>query len=236
MANTCSNFHCVFYRNNGKAGRGHFCIWQKLEDPYNGKVHECNPAECHLKKDNPCNICKRNNCSKRAAVVQARESQLAAMKEALPFPDTKEEISTKAVAYIDGSYNDSTKTYGYGVVLMDENNTKLWEYTGSGCDTEVSKMRNVAGEILGSCRAMTEAGKQGFTELEIRFDYEGVEKWVTGRWQAKNEYTKKYRSFAARRQEQGLQLTFTKIAAHTSEIGNERADELAKQAVGITLS
>ncbi len=242
MADRCNSFHCEFYRNNGKAGKGHYCVWQKMEDSYNGKVHECKPEECRLLKENPCNICKRNSCARRAALTDAQAKILAAVEEELPFQSQaekeakKEAQLTRAIAYVDGSYNDGTSTYGYGVVLMDESNTKLWEFFGSGNDKSVSKMHNVAGEILGSCKAMTEACRHGFKELEIRFDYEGVEKWVTGAWKAKNEYTTKYRDFALRHQNQGLQLTFTKIKAHTSEIGNERADELAKQAAGVTLS
>ena len=35
----------------------------------------------------------------------------------------------------------------------------------------------------------------GFSKIEIRYDYEGIEKWVTGAWRSKTELTQKYEVF-----------------------------------------
>ena len=66
--------------------------------------------------------------------------------------------------------------------------------------------------------------------MEIRYDYEGVEKWVTGVWRAKTPLTSKY---AAYMQEAGkkVKISFCKIAAHTGNHYNEEADQLAKSAL-----
>ena len=66
--------------------------------------------------------------------------------------------------------------------------------------------------------------------MEIRYDYEGVEKWVTGVWRAKTLLTSKY---AAHMQEAGkkVKISFCKIAAHTGNHYNEEADQLAKSAL-----
>lgn len=60
-------------------------------------------------------------------------------------------VKKSAYAYVDGSYNQNTSTYGYGGYLVDEQgNGHLLQ--GSGCDPEMASMRNVSGEILGAKR------------------------------------------------------------------------------------
>ena len=44
---------------------------------------------------------------------------------------------------------------------------------------------------LGAMYAVRFALNSGFTVIEIRYDYEGIEKWVTGAWKSKNDLTKK---------------------------------------------
>lgn len=63
-------------------------------------------------------------------------------------------------------------------------------------------IRNVAGEMLGSMTAVNWAIKQ-YPAVEIRYDYEGVEKWVTGVWIFKTPLTSKY---AAHMQEAGKKV------------------------------
>ena len=61
--------------------------------------------------------------------------------------------------------------------------------SGSGCDPEGVKIRNVAGEMLGAMNAVQWAKEHEYPAVEIRYDYEGVEKWVTGVWRAKTPLT-----------------------------------------------
>ena len=70
----------------------------------------------------------------------------------------------------------------------------------------------------------------GFNEEYVRYDYEGVEKWVTGAWKSKTELTRKYAE-AMRRWSSQINLRFTKVAAHSNVYYNEMADKLAKQAL-----
>ena len=82
----------------------------------------------------------------------------------------------------------------------------------------------MAGEMLGSMTAVNWAIENKYPAVEIRYDYEGVEKWVTGVWRAKTPLTSKY---AAHMQEAGkkVQISFCKIAAHTGNHYNEEADQ-----------
>ena len=102
--------------------------------------------------------------------------------------------------------------------------------SGSGCDPEGVKIRNVAGEMLGAMNAVQWAKEHEYPAVEIRYDYEGVEKWVTGVWRAKTPLTSKYAAHMQEAAEQ-IKISFCKVAAHTGNHYNEEADQLAKSAL-----
>lgn len=136
----------------------------------------------------------------------------------------------KAVAYVDGSYNVHTKEYSYGAVFLHMG--KEYEYSEKGTDSSLADMRNVAGEILGARKMMELCVKNNIKELDLYYDYEGIEKWCTGAWQAKKEGTQAYRD-AYNAMKTTLHVNFHKVAAHTGVELNERVDQLAKKALGI---
>ena len=59
---------------------------------------------------------------------------------------------SKAVAYVDGSFNSATGVFGYGVVMF-HNGTETHLYD-SGNDVQMASMRNVAGEIYAALIAV----------------------------------------------------------------------------------
>lgn len=136
----------------------------------------------------------------------------------------------QAVAYVDGSYNVHTKEYSYGAVLLHQGSE--YEFSEKGEDVSLADMRNVAGEILGAEKMMAACIERGVKELHLYYDYEGIEKWCTGVWQAKKPGTMAYRDFYNQIKEK-LQVNFHKVAAHTGVELNERVDQLAKKALGI---
>ena len=95
------------------------------------------------------------------------------------------------LAYVDGSYQDALKKYGFGCIFILPDGRIYTEY-GNGDNPDSLKQRNVSGEMLGAMYAVRFALNSGFTAIEIRYDYEGIEKWVTGAWKSKNDLTKKY--------------------------------------------
>ena len=133
------------------------------------------------------------------------------------------------IAYVDGSFEKSIGRYAFGCVLLTPDGQEIRE-SGSGSDPAGVAIRNVAGEMLGSMTAVNWAIENKYPAVEIRYDYEGVEKWVTGMWRAKTPLTSKY---AAHMQEAGkkVKISFCKIAAHTGNHYNEEADQLAKSAL-----
>lgn len=133
-------------------------------------------------------------------------------------------------AYVDGSYNQATGVYGCGGFLHE--NGKYHIITASGSGPEKS-MRNVAGEIMGACRAIKLAYSLRLRKIQICYDYLGIEQWASGVWETKNEWTKDYHEFIQKYSKLGMQLIFIHTKGHTGIAGNEFADHLAKQAVGI---
>lgn len=130
------------------------------------------------------------------------------------------------VVYVDGSYEHSVKRYAFGCVFILPDDTVYVE-NGSGSNPDTAKLRNVSGEMLGAMYAVRWAIRNGFSRIELRYDYEGIEKWVTGEWRSRTELTGKYAE-AMRRWMESIQMRFTKVAAHTNVYYNELADRLAK--------
>ena len=141
-------------------------------------------------------------------------------------------VSTKQhlVAYVDGSYDHSQRRYAYGCVLvLPEENVTL---NGSGNEEDYVSMRNVAGEILGSEKAINWAIAHGYQQVCIYYDYEGIEKWANGIWKANKPGTRRYQRFIEEKRKE-ISISFQKVAAHTGVEYNEMADQLAKAALGL---
>lgn len=140
--------------------------------------------------------------------------------EEIPQPGT-------LLAYVDGSYDDSLKKYAFGCVFILPDGGIDTE-CGNGDNAQSLQHRNVTGEMLGAMYAVKTAMMNGFRRVEIRYDYEGIEKWVTGQWRAKTELTQKYAG-AMRDWKKDIELCFTKVAAHSNVYYNELADKTAKK-------
>ena len=134
--------------------------------------------------------------------------------------------SLDALYYTDGSF---TKTGGFSFAVYEiiPNGKRTVYYRGYEASREEAKFRNVAGEVFGSSFAMARAKKMGFSKIEIRYDYEGVEHWCTGAWQAKNAMTQKYRDYFNSNIKNEIEVVFTHVPGHTSVDGNELCDKYA---------
>lgn len=130
--------------------------------------------------------------------------------------------------YVDGSFDKTSQRYGYAGVVLYQGQEKTFQ--GSGNSADLAKMRNVAGEIMAAMRAVKVAQNLNAKALEIYYDYAGIAAWAQGDWQAKQTYTQDYRDYM-QAQRQNLKISFHKVAAHTGDTYNEKADLLAKEAV-----
>lgn len=135
-----------------------------------------------------------------------------------------------AIAYVDGSYHQATGAFSCGVVFLW--NGKEIHLKEKYEDSELSSMRNVAGEIKGAELAMKYAMEHQIPNLAIYHDYQGIASWCTGEWQTKKEGTRAYRNFYLEAS-RVIQITFYKVKGHSGVKYNEIADQLAKQALGL---
>ena len=130
------------------------------------------------------------------------------------------------LAYVDGSYDNSLKRYAFGCVFILPDGRIYVEY-GNGDKEQSLRHRNVTGEMLGAMYAVKTAMLSGFSKIEIHYDYEGIEKWVTGAWRSRTELTGKYAT-SMREWGKSVKICFAKVAAHTNVYYNELADRTAK--------
>ena len=143
----------------------------------------------------------------------------------------KDQINVSGVvAYVDGSYKESTNEYSFGVVLLIDN--KEYHFKKSFPEDELSSMRNVAGEIKGAGFIILYCLNRGIKKLTIYHDYEGISKWYQNEWKANLFGTKKYQEFANEVKNQ-IDVSFVKVKSHSNDHYNDIADRLAKEALGI---
>ena len=146
----------------------------------------------------------------------------------LPFLNTEKD--TEAVAYVDGSYDVTTGSFSYGMVMFhdgkEEHFSKKYE------NNDLASMRNVAGEIEGARAAMQYCLDKGIKSLTVYHDYIGIAAWCTGEWKAKQEGTMDYALFYWMASLH-VDIRFQKVKGHSGDTYNELADKLAKEALGI---
>ena len=135
----------------------------------------------------------------------------------------------KLVVYVDGSFDIHLQKYSFGCVILLEDG-RIFERYGNGEEPELLAIRNVAGEMYGAMYAVQWAFENGYSSIVLHYDYEGIEKWATGVWSAKNPHTKKYAAFMRNMQEK-MEVIFQKVRAHSGDYYNEQVDQLAKKAL-----
>ena len=131
-------------------------------------------------------------------------------------------------AYIDGSFDRINGIYGSGVVIVDGD--KKYEFKHAGNREEYAQLHNVAGELEAAKFVMWYAVDKKIKEITLFYDYQGIEAWATGDWQANLPYTQNYVRFY-NKVKTVVKVNFVKVKAHTGVELNEVVDKLAKDAI-----
>lgn len=134
-------------------------------------------------------------------------------------------MSTELRAYVDGSYNKTTKQVGGGIVLITitdlivtdiiaegilcgDSNTLL---TNDPNDSEFISMHQIGGEINAALTAMQLASNMNLP-ITIFYDYLGIEKWATGKWKTNKFHTQLYKDLVDKLSK-SITIDFIKVPA-----------------------
>ncbi len=151
--------------------------------------------------------------------IQAAPSDIPINKK-LPF------------AYIDGSFSKKNNCYSWGG-FIDNHGTK-YILQGTGNAPDYMQYRNITGELRGALDVIQKAIKLEIAEINLYYDYSGIESWINGGWKCENKLSQYYKDFYERHSNK-LKVNFIHVDGHTGIEGNEIADILAKEAAGVTL-
>jgi ribonuclease HI len=128
-------------------------------------------------------------------------------------------------AFVDGAYISGIT--GYGAVIYLGENIKT-ELSGTIPDT---KFRQFGGELKSVIEAIKWCKDNAVKKVRINYDYQGIEKFATGKWKAGNELSQKYVNFILKNAiENKVEIEWRHIKSHTGNAKNDRADALAKKA------
>ena len=131
--------------------------------------------------------------------------------------------------YVDGSFKEIEGNYSYGLVAV-LNDEVFYEENGIGNkEPEALALRNVSGELLGAMKAVTYAVKNDFKEINLCYDYQGIECWALGTWDRRGNIPEDYHKFMQHNLK-SIKVNFIKIKGHTGVKYNEMADKLAGSA------
>ena len=131
--------------------------------------------------------------------------------------------------YVDGSFMVSKENYSYGFLVV-KNDEILYEDNGVGYDKEAIALRNVSGEVEGAMKAIEYAIENGYKDIVLCYDYQGIESWALGTWKRNNRITQNYNEFMQEKFKI-IKVRFKKIKGHSGNKFIDRADILAKKAL-----
>lgn len=194
---------------------------QKFYAVKEGKVPGvyCSWAECKEQVNGYRGAIYKSFSSKQEAVNFISGASISSR------PETNDDMAYHI--YVDGSYSQQRYSWGFAVY---KNGELIYKKNGLGKDPNAAKLHNVAGEVQGTIEAVLWAQAENIDYIVIHHDYIGISEWAEKRWKTNNEITKRYAEFM---QPHLCWVKFNKVAGHTGVAGNELADRLAKQALGL---
>lgn len=182
-----------------------------------------------VKKDKKSSSKRKNNAvvKKRYDVKAIKSTADVKRTEKFIDPDIIKE-HYEFIAFVDGSYDKLTKTYGSGVIVLRDDD--LYDtYLESGHDEW--DQWNIVGELEATKLAITKAREEGAKNVAIYHDLINISLWATGEWKAKNQYTQEYVRFIEEASKE-INIYFIKVKGHSDEsFYNDLADEAAKSSL-----
>lgn len=138
-------------------------------------------------------------------------------------PSVLRTSKTSHQAFVDGSFDIGRQSVGYGAIILKEG---LEVARLSGTVTKYIESQQVGGELSATMRVISWCKSNKVAEIDIFYDYKGIELWATGAWKTKKPMTQEYAKYV---KESGIKICWHKVDSHTGVHWNEVADKLARQ-------
>lgn len=129
--------------------------------------------------------------------------------------------------YVDGSWNKNKKQYGWGFVLVEDGKSVSSGF-GKGANEKSIRHFQIGGEVISVLQGLDRAIFKGYKEVQVVYDYLGIEMWAIGEWEAKSAIAKAYLYYIEKYKEK-INITFKKVKSHSGNKFNNEADRLAKK-------
>jgi ribonuclease HI len=126
--------------------------------------------------------------------------------------------------YVDGSFMPTSQYAGWSWVAVDDDVEIACEF---GKTPYHAVSRNIDGELYAAWQAMEYLAKIQRKGI-ICHDYQGVASWALGEWKANSVVAQVYISKIS---DLKRWATFERVAGHSGDRWNDKADELAKKAI-----
>ena len=124
-----------------------------------------------------------------------------------------------------------TKKAGFGCYIIGDGiNEKL---KGIVPDEFVSKsLKHVSGELWGALESLKFVLKKNIKSVNLLYDYEGIRPYALNIWYSTSNFIKNICIPAINNIRSMMNANFVHISSHSNVMGNDIADQLAKNAVG----
>lgn len=128
--------------------------------------------------------------------------------------------------YTDGSFNG--KNYSWAFVVVNDNNTILFENSGRGKNKEACSMYQIQGEIEAVMNAVAWCLDNNIKEVSLFYDLIHLRHWALGEWKRNNIFTQRYYDFM-QKVFTVLKVDWVKVKGHSGDYWNEYVDTLAQK-------
>jgi ribonuclease HI len=129
--------------------------------------------------------------------------------------------------YVDGSRCNNSTGYAFAAV---KDHRVVHEHAGIVGESDTAESAQIAGELRAATEALEWCRAQGIGEIELHYDYAGIEKWASGEWKANHPVSQAYAAFF---RSNSIRVKWVKVAAHSGDRWNSHVDKLARQACAV---
>lgn len=137
---------------------------------------------------------------------------------------------SKPHVFVKGAFNDKTKHFGGGGILLENDNLHLIQT--SGLQINKTPMVDIEGEMKATVMAVEKAVKLGLSSIQIIHSHPGIKEWTKYAYKPNNKIIESYQAKMRSRMNQ-INIKFVEAKNVSNGDGKEIADKLAKCATGI---